>query len=195
MPQTREPAFQAGDGRPHHLFFTKRDGAAWRYQRKIAGARKLVGLPEAEMRPGTLPGLLRAPSLSKEGSRGPFGFVWGDELLCPWRVLSWTAPAARSLFVRKENGGLGSTPLGGGKKRGLWPQSQAAPAEPGHKNPPLPPGRGGKEKKKRGGVIWRRCTRCRNRRRSRWWCSRCPRRSCRYRHSRGQRKSHRDCSS
>ena len=103
------------------------------------------------MRPGTLPGLLRAPSLSKEGSRGPFGFVWGDELLCPWRVLSWTAPAARSLFVRKENGGLGSTPLGGGKKRGLWPQSQDAPAEPGHKNPPPPKRRGkGKEEKGRG---------------------------------------------
>ena len=31
----------------------QRDGAAWRYQRKIAGARKPFCLPEAEMRPGT----------------------------------------------------------------------------------------------------------------------------------------------
>ena len=28
------------DGRPHHLFFTKRDGAAWRYQRKIVGGQE-----------------------------------------------------------------------------------------------------------------------------------------------------------
>ena len=68
-PQTREPAFQAGDGRPHHLFFTKRDGAAWRYQRKIVGARKRAILPEAKIRPDTprsLPGsaltqLIRGP--------------------------------------------------------------------------------------------------------------------------------------
>ena len=39
--------------RPHHLFFTKRDGAAWRYQRKIVGARMPVVLAEAEMRPDT----------------------------------------------------------------------------------------------------------------------------------------------
>ena len=52
------PPSRRKNGRPHHLFFTKRDGAAWRYQRKIAGARKRFCLPEAKMRPGTLQSLL-----------------------------------------------------------------------------------------------------------------------------------------
>ena len=53
-----------------------------------------------------------APRLGVQGAISSSG---GALILnSPWRVLSWTAPAARSLFARKENGGLGSTPLGGG---------------------------------------------------------------------------------
>ena len=48
------------------------------------------------------------------GSRGAVLFFrWGTNPR-PLALFSWTAPAARSLFARKENGGLESTPLGGG---------------------------------------------------------------------------------
>ena len=55
-----------GTGNPHSVWgtvgptisFLERDGAAWRYQRKIAGAQKLFCPPEAKMRPGTPPSLL-----------------------------------------------------------------------------------------------------------------------------------------
>ena len=97
---------------------------------------------------GDSPSLVRRRFWSISGSRGravraPTGvyFLWAafrralwgpgahscfmqdDRLPCPWRVLSWTAPAARSLFARKENGGLESTPLGGGKKCALRAQN------------------------------------------------------------------------
>ena len=134
---TREPAFQAGDGRPHHLFFRKRDGAAWRYQRKIVGAKQLVVLPEAEMRPDTPLSSQEAPSPSqnppskKKGFTGEHGSPVKSRAardavphcisaemprLSPWRFLSWTAPAARSLFAAKrEWGAVKHFPLG--KKR------------------------------------------------------------------------------
>ena len=39
----------------------QRDGAAWRYQRKIAGAQKHFCPPEAEMCPGTPPSQVKLP--------------------------------------------------------------------------------------------------------------------------------------
>ena len=47
--------------------------------------------------------------------------------LAPWRVLSWTAPAARSLFARKENGGLGALPLGKEKNAPSGAHREAGP--------------------------------------------------------------------
>ena len=48
---------------------------------------------------------------------------------CPPGVFSLGPLQRPVLFLRqKENGGLGSTPLGGGKKRGLWPQKKVRPA-------------------------------------------------------------------
>ena len=111
-----EPAFQAGDGRPHHLFFLphcaqrsggpfylidsgrlthrlpsstphlrrgpdgpwrlrRRDGAAWRYQRKIVGAKQLVILPEAKTRPDTPLSSHEAPSPSQNPPSKKKGFT------------------------------------------------------------------------------------------------------------------------
>ena len=119
LPSAKHSAPRARDGRPHHLFFRKRDGAAWRYQRKIVGAKQLVVLPEAEIRPDTPLSSQEAPSPSqnppskKKGFTGEHGSPVKSRAardavphcisaemprLSPWRVLSWTAPAARSLF-------------------------------------------------------------------------------------------------
>ena len=48
------------------------------------------------------------------GPGGHFIFRRSTHPQFPLALFSWTAPAARSLFARKENGGLESTPLGGG---------------------------------------------------------------------------------
>ena len=57
------------------ISFLERDGAAWRYQRKIAGARKHFCLPEAEMRPGTPPSVWEAPSPSQSPLSKKKGFT------------------------------------------------------------------------------------------------------------------------
>ena len=95
-----------------------------------------IGVPAAHSAAGNGTMFPRQPLLFGRGifrrlcwrSRGPSSSSGVALTLgSPWRVLSWTAPAARSLFARKENGGLGSTPLGGGKTRALRAHREAGP--------------------------------------------------------------------
>ena len=61
------------------ISFLERDGAAWRYQRKIAGAQKLFCPPEAKMRPGTPPSLLGCALTQPKSpvqKEGAYGGTW-----------------------------------------------------------------------------------------------------------------------
>ena len=55
-------------------------------------------------------------------------FRSGTHPRTPWRFLSWTAPAARSLFAAKREWGAGSSSRWEGKKCGLWPQRKVRAA-------------------------------------------------------------------
>ena len=82
----------------------QRDGAAWRYQRKIAGAQKLFCLPEAEMRPGlpqSLPGSALTQPKSPVPKEGAYGGTWfhspprcarrGPQWDGLWSLHSWSS--------------------------------------------------------------------------------------------------------
>ena len=61
------------------ISFLEREGAAWRYQRKIAGARKHFCLHEAEMCPGTpqsLPGSALTQPKFPVQKEGAYGGTW-----------------------------------------------------------------------------------------------------------------------
>ena len=101
------------------ISFLERDGAAWRYQRKIVGGFDAFCSSGSQKAPPTPPpGLRKAlspsqnPPSKKKGftgehgspvksraARGAVPHCISAEMprLSPWRVLSWTAPAARSL--------------------------------------------------------------------------------------------------
>ena len=107
----------------------QRDGAAWRYQRKIVGARLPVILPEAKMRPDT-PQSLPGSALTQQGG-GPGGTSsssGGALTLEPPGAFLLDRQAARSLFPRKREWGAESASPWGRKKCGLWPQRKVRPA-------------------------------------------------------------------
>ena len=119
---------QEGCFRPHHLFFKKRDGAAWRYQRKIVGGLIPSAPPEAKKHPRhPHPACGKRPHPARWGSRGTVQPSSVARILNPLALFSWTAPAARSLFAAKREWGAGGSSPWEGKKRGLWPQKKVRP--------------------------------------------------------------------
>ena len=127
--------------RPHHLFFKKRDGAAWRYQRKIvggfdafcsSGSQKAPPIPPLSSREALSPS--QNPPSKKKGFTGEHGSPVKSRAardavphcisaemprLSPWRFSLLDRSSGPFSFRAKREWGAGSTSPWEGKKRAL----------------------------------------------------------------------------